>query len=200
MATFRGDLRAGERYGIDVSSHQNTIDWERVHGDGIDFAYIKATEGGDFVDARFAANWAQAGSAGLQRGAYHFFTLCRPGADQADNFLRTLPKTDGTLPPAVDLELIGNCSGRPSREALIDELTVFIERVEGATGQEVVFYLGDDFDQQYDVRTAFHRRLWVRSLHARPDVDDWLIWQSNDAAAVSGVENGVDLDVLKPTP
>lgn len=47
----------GERHGIDVSSFQGQVDWPRVAGDDIDFAYVKATEGGDFVDRRFAHNW-----------------------------------------------------------------------------------------------------------------------------------------------
>lgn len=198
--TYRGGLEPGERYGIDVSTHQRSIDWDRVHRDGIDFAYIKATEGGDFVDDRFAANWAAAADAGVQRGAYHFFTLCRPGADQADNFLRTVPRADDALPPVVDLEFVGNCSGRPEPDALRRELMVFVERVEAATGKKVVFYVMDDFDQRYGVRRALDRRVWVRSLFQRPATDDWLIWQSSDVATVAGIEGGVDLDVMKPTP
>jgi lysozyme len=196
-ATYGGDLEAGERYGIDVSGHQNAIDWERVSGDGIDFAYIKATEGGDFVDARFAANWDGAASAGLDRGAYHFFTLCRPGADQADNFLRTVPHDPNALPPVVDLEFVGNCAGRPTKEALLHELTTFVERVEASTGQRVTFYLMDDFDQQYGVRAALDRGAWVRHLNERPPSADWLIWQRSDVAVVAGIDGDVDLDVMK---
>lgn len=33
---WRPDLRDGERYAIDVSSHQGEIDWSAVAGDGID--------------------------------------------------------------------------------------------------------------------------------------------------------------------
>lgn len=196
--TDRGPLEAGERWGIDVSAHQHEIDWARVEGDGIEFAYIKATEGGDFVDDRFAANWAGAGDAGVDRGAYHYFTLCRPGADQAANFLAIAPPDAGALPPVVDLEFVGNCSGRPSPEDLIRELAVFVERVEAAWGQELVLYLMDDFDEQYGVREAFDRRTWVRSLGERPATDEWLIWQTSDVAVVDGIEGGVDLDVMKP--
>src|SRR5689334_19896361 len=69
---YRPGLHDGERYGIDVASHQGAIDWEAVAGDHMAFAYIKATEGGDFTDDRFAENWDAAGAAGLDRGAYHF--------------------------------------------------------------------------------------------------------------------------------
>ena len=44
--------------GLDVSHHQKAIDWERVAADGrFRFVWIKATEGGDFRDSRFAENW-----------------------------------------------------------------------------------------------------------------------------------------------
>jgi Glycosyl hydrolases family 25 len=69
--------------GVDVSNHQGDIDWPALAGSKIAFAYIKATEGGDFRDKRFQLNWEGAKRAGLARGAYHFFTQCRSGAEQA---------------------------------------------------------------------------------------------------------------------
>ena len=79
---YRPGLEAGERYGVDVSNHQGDVDWERVADDGIEFAYIKATEGRDFLDARFATNWSEAGRRGIDRGAPLYVTgwpgRCQP--------------------------------------------------------------------------------------------------------------------------
>ena len=124
VPNWRPPLGAGERYGIDVSAHQGTIDWGRVSRDRISFAYIKASEGRDFTDRFFARNWSEAGQAGLDRGAYHFFTLCSPGRDQARHFLSVAPPHSGpgVLAPAVDLELVGNCSRRPARADLQAEV------------------------------------------------------------------------------
>src|ERR1044071_3304348 len=61
--------------GIDVSHHQGNIDWKSVKTSGITFAYLKATEGSDFADADFPANWHGSAKPGLVRGAYHFFTF-----------------------------------------------------------------------------------------------------------------------------
>ena len=194
---YRPQLQSGERYGIDVSGHQGTIAWSRVASDNVSFAYLKATEGGDFVDDRFAANWQGAADAGLDRGAYHFFTLCRPGADQADHFLRTVPRDSKALPTAVDLEFVGNCSARPSRDALLYDLGVFVDKVEAATGKTVVLYILDDFDAQYGVRQAFDRPRGDRSILRRPDNDSWLIWQASDKVLVTGIDGGVDLNVMK---
>ncbi len=54
------------------------------------FIFMKATEGGDFKDTRFAKNWIEAEKIGLRKGAYHFFTLCRSGKDQAKNFIESV--------------------------------------------------------------------------------------------------------------
>src|SRR5215213_4916488 len=43
--------------GVDVSHHQGHIAWAKLPPQGVDFAYIKATEGADHVDRRFWINW-----------------------------------------------------------------------------------------------------------------------------------------------
>jgi lysozyme len=182
---------------VDVSSHQGAIDWGQVAGDDIDFAYIKASEGGDFVDQRFRENWEGAAAAGLDRGAYHFFTFCRSGAEQATNFLSELPSDPDALPPAVDLELAGNCSERPDRDSLRRELDTFLDRVEEATGQRVVVYVGADFEGRYQVRDDLDRPLWHRRVLRRPDVEGWWIWQAYDRASVDGIHGAVDLNIMR---
>jgi lysozyme len=188
---------AGERYGVDVSSHQGEVDWERVAGDGIAFTYIKATEGADFVDERFRRNWEGAAAVGLDRGAYHFLTLCRPGVEQAENFLRTVPSDPDAVPPVVDLELAGNCSKRPDPAWVERELGAFLEQVESATGQTVVLYVGDDFEGRYHLRDEMDRPIWHRRVLIRPDVDGWWIWQVHGYASVDGIDGDADLDVMR---
>lgn len=194
---YRPHLQADERYGIDVSHHQGEVDWTRVAADDITFAYIKATEGGDFVDSQFADNWEQAGASGVDRGAYHFFTLCRPGLEQAENFLEILPTDPNALPPAVDLELSGNCSQRPDRTWVLKQLDAFLERVESMTGQSAVLYLLDDFEQTYRIRDAMDREHWERRILRRPTVDGWWIWQVHARANVDGIDGPADLNVMR---
>src|SRR5436190_23267235 len=55
-------------HGIDVSHHQGHIAWTKLPRQGVDFAYIKATEGADHFDRRFSINWRAARAAGIRRG------------------------------------------------------------------------------------------------------------------------------------
>ncbi|QIM21583.1 lysozyme M1 (1,4-beta-N-acetylmuramidase) [Phycicoccus sp. HDW14] len=196
----RPALAAGERLGVDVSAHQGDIDWAAVAGDGIDAAYVKASEGATFADDRFAANWAGARAAGLEVGAYHFFTLCKDGDEQAANLLARLREVGAdasTLPPVVDLELSGNCAARPSRAVVQERLTTFVSTVEQATGQQVRLYLLGSFEERYPLPDALaDRDRWVRRLLLRPGDDGWAWWQVSSRAAVEGIEGPVDLDVV----
>lgn len=185
--------------GIDVSHHQDRIDWRPLRDEGVDFAYIKATEGGDHRDPRFAENWAGAKAGGIRRGAYHFFTLCRSGAEQAANFIAAVPAAKDALPPAVDLEFGGNCSARPARAALLKELAVFIHTVERRTGHRVVLYLTEEFDASYRISHALDRPLWLRSLVRRPDYGarPWHLWQASNFRRVRGIDGRVDWNVAR---
>jgi len=194
---WRPSLRHGERYGIDVSAHQHSIDWKRVAGDDIKFAYIKATEGRDFFDDRFDRNWREAGDAGLDRGAYHFFTLCTPGADQANHFLTVAAPDPKALAPAVDLELAGNCHSRPEQASVAKELDDFITTVETAWGRKMVLYVSDDFESRYPASRRPDHPLWHQRFLLRPGGNGWVIWQAQGSARVDGISGGVDLDVTR---
>ena len=99
--------------GVDVSHHQGAIDWQALKSDGIAFAYIKASEGGDFSDPKFTENWREAARAGIARGAYHFFTLCRPGEEQARLFTAMVPVSPGALPPGAECGVYRDQKTRP---------------------------------------------------------------------------------------
>jgi lysozyme len=195
VPTWRSPLQAGERYGIDVSAHQGAVDWRRVRNDDIEFAYVKATEGGDFTDRRFAENWRAAAEARVERGPYHFFTLCTPGEAQAAHFLRVAPPEEGALAPPSTLELLGNCRRRPPAADVYRELDAFLGQVESAWGGKAVLYVGDEFDRRYPVRKRYGRPLWHRRFLLWPDVDGWVVWQLHGLARVDGVSGTVDLNV-----
>ncbi|HET6369970.1 MAG TPA: GH25 family lysozyme, partial [Nitrospiria bacterium] len=126
--------------GIDVSHHQGEIDWPAVAGAGTEFAFIKATEGRDFRDSNFTANWQAAGRAGIARGAYHFFTFCTDGAAQAANFIATVSPPGGELPPVADVEFGGNCEKWESVSVIRSHLTSFLAAIERTYTRRPVIY------------------------------------------------------------
>lgn len=196
----RPALAGSEVHAIDVSSHQGEIDWDAVANDGIGAAMIKATEGKGFIDPRFAQNWDAAADAGLRRGAYHFFTLCASGSEQADNFLATAPPDEFALAPAVDLELIGPCTDRPPQSEVDIELETFRRAVEAAWGRPLLVYARASFTSKYSIGALADNPSWVTHFFLRPTNDEWTMWQVHYVARVDGIEGDVDLDVLRLTP
>lgn len=183
--------------GIDVSHHLGDIDWKSVSGDDVAFVYMKASEGGDFKDSAFTRNWAGAGAAGLARGAYHYFNLCKPGREQASNFLSVLPDDPGMLAPALDLEFSENCDKRPPVEDVLREIAEFVSIVEQSVRKKVVFYAPEEFYLAYLKGQGLNRRLWTRSIwHSPAYAEDWVLWQYQDRGLVEGVSGSVDLNVL----
>lgn len=184
--------------GIDVSHHQGVIDWARLPGQGVDFAYIKATEGGDWRDPAFARNWRGAGAAGVAHGGYHFYNPCRSGRDQAANFIAVVPSMADALPPVVDLEAMQPCNPAIAPDALQTELAVFLRVVGGHYRQSVVLYLTPEFDEAYRISEAFPRPLWLRSLVRQPrfGARRWSIWQASNFRRLDGIEGRVDWNVV----
>lgn len=185
--------------GIDVSHHQGAIDWNRVRADGVEFAYIKASEGADLRDARFTENWRASGQAGVKRGAYHFFTLCRLARDQAENFIALVPRDEAALPHALDLEFGGNCSARPARGVILAEITTFIQMVEAHSEKPMILYMTKEFDDEYRVSEAINRSLWLRSIFFPPDyaTHPWVMWQASNMRTVDGISGSVDWNVVR---
>jgi lysozyme len=181
--------------GIDVSHHQGTIDWTAVAADDVAFAYVKVSEGGDHRDRESRRNIAEANRLGLPVGAYHFFTFCRPGADQATNFLDALAGSATQLPPMVDLEFEGNCERRPTPAEMRRDVEIFLSMVESGRGDGAIYYVPDSFLAIYGEALP-PRPLWRRSIMREPDRLDWAIWQYHPAGRVAGIDGDVDLNVL----
>ncbi len=182
--------------GIDVSHHQGSIDWSKVAGDDVAFAYLKATEGGDFRDRAFARNWREARDAGIAVGAYHFFTFCRPGADQAANVLAVVPVEADALPLAVDLEFGGNCGRTPDGATMRRELDAFLVPVERAYGKPALLYVTPEFLDAYRTHLPA-RALWRRSILRKLDgAAPWRLWQYHNRGRVDGIAGPVDLNVF----
>ncbi len=204
-----GRTRAGDwhpstllypRQGIDISHYQGRVRWSRLPDAGVEFAYIKATEGSDYRDPNFPFNWAGANAVGIERGGYHFFNRCRSGADQAANFIATVPRDQMALAPAVDLEFLGNCDKPISVAAFQRELGIFIKLVERHYGKQTLLYLTADFDRSYQVSTTFDRPLWLRSIMREPrfGARRWSLWQASSFRRLPGIAGPVDWDVARP--
>jgi len=196
-AAFMHEVR-----GIDVSHHQGPIDWDALAAHHVAFAYIKATEGETFNDPRFSRNWVGAEQAGILRGAYHFFTQCKTGAVQADNFIRVVPQDPNALPPVLDAEHMGPCPPPNPVKDVAAEIEIFLNKVEAHFKQRPVIYTTQEFHDAYLVGKFPKERFWVRSIFWPPPrfrENQWVFWQYHNWGRRTGVVGPVDLNAFRGT-
>ena len=131
------------------------------------------------------------------RGPYHFYSLCRGGAEQAANLIATVPKEPGMLPPAADLEFGGNCEARPSVEEFRAELDVFLETVGGHYGARPIIYTNPRFYGRYLDEDPPDVVWWVHAPIVQPrGSPDWTFWQYFSAPK-DGVSGRVDRNAFR---
>jgi lysozyme len=185
--------------GIDISHHQGKIHWEELRTENISFVIIKATEGGDYKDPRFNANWANSKKEGYKTGAYHFYRICKDGKEQAKNFIETVPNEPDNLPPSVDLEFGGNCKTDKAKDQILREIKEFLEIVESHYKRPAIIYVTYEFYNEYLVDQFKNHPIWIRDVFGRPELSDqraWTIWQFANRAHLKGIDGYVDLNVL----
>jgi lysozyme len=190
-------------HGVDVSKYQDRVDWHELKRNGIAFAFIKATEGGDRVDDRFHAHWRGARAAGIPRGAYHFFYFCRPASEQAEWFIRHVPRERGALPPVLDMEWnhkSPTCRIRPAPETVREEMMAFLARIGQHYRQTPIIYTTIDFyrDNRLDLVRGYP--FWLRSVAGHPSSrygnQAWTFWQYTGTGIVPGIAGDADLNVF----
>ena len=190
-----------EVFGVDVSSYQGEVDWAALAGQGVDFAFIKATEGSSLVDRRFAQNWDNARSAGVAVGAYHFFSYDSPGETQADNFIAQVPVVEGALPPVVDIEFYGDkLQNPPTRAEVKAILEPLLARLETHYGQKPILYVTYRSYSWFIRGDYLDYPLWVTRPLLAPISKDWTFWQYSHSALLDGYtgdEDRIDLNVFR---
>jgi GH25 family lysozyme M1 (1,4-beta-N-acetylmuramidase) len=149
---------------------------------------VKATEGVDFVDARFNANMTNAAAAGILVGPYHF---CRidskngvpftsydgspfaPGSDpyldatsEASDFLEAIMpyyQKGLYLPPVADVEGLPNFGSASLNKTFISNwVQLFSDTINAAIGRRPIIYTSKSkANEIYTASVAAQHDLWV---------------------------------------
>ena len=190
---------AGSVYeGIDVSGWQGEIDFLQVKNSGINFVYIKSSEGQNTVDSYFRRNYEEARSNGLNIGFYHYVRArtTEEARLEAEHFANTIAGTVPTCKLAMDFENFGNLS-----IGEINEISkVFLERVQELTNKEMIIYSNTSSARSiFSQELANEYPLWVAQYYVSNPSDNgkWSVWegfQYTDRGTVPGINGYVDRD------
>lgn len=200
---FNAPSKKYEVKGVDVSAYQGDIDWNTLSKQGIEFAFIKATEGSSFIDEKFNINYQNASKTNLKIGAYHFFSYDSEGSTQADNFIRTVPKEDNMLPPVIDVEFYGDkYKDIPNVEETQKQLNILLQKLEDYYEKKPIIYATYKAYNLYIAHSFKDNYIWIRDVYFRPKLKDnreWTFWQYTDRARLDGYngkEKRIDVNVF----
>lgn len=176
--------------GVDLSHHNESVSFPAMKGAGIQFAFLKATEGQSMVDEKFVTRRAACRASGILFGAYHFFRADVDPKKQAEHFLKTIGDVPmGDLPCVLDWETLDGVA-RTEHAKLIK---VFLDIVERETGRLPIIYSGSSFATEMNLPLYFARySLWLAHYTTgtprvpRPWVK-YTFWQNSESGLVTGV-------------
>ncbi|MDE5774309.1 MAG: hypothetical protein K2H86_07615 [Muribaculaceae bacterium] len=179
--------------GIDISRHNGMMNLDAAAADGIDFVFIKASEGTTLRDPNFRINYDKASHAGLKIGAYHFFKFDQEGIPQAKNFLNAIGDHHLDLHPVIDFEKAYNHTGDDPE--IIKQRLIDMADYLNLSGYSVIVYTNKESYEM--VRDALPgTSLWICSFNRIPIDAEWTFWQYDHHGRVAGIRGDVDLNAF----
>ncbi len=180
--------------GIDISSYQGYIDWNKVSSDkNIRFVYIKATEGATYRSTHYVHNLTQARRNGLLVGSYHYLSPSSTVDEQFQNFSSFALKDVQDLVPMLDVEVRGEWS----RSQLIDSVDKFCNLIERHFGVQPMIYSTMEFYNK-NLTPHFNKHLLYigRYSNEEPEINwegQYTVWQFSETGIIPGINAYVDL-------
>lgn len=199
-------LAAESVVGVDVSAHQEEIDWEAVAASGVEFVMIRVGYRGYETgllqpDAYAQINYAGAKAAGLKVGAYLFSQAVsrKEAMEEARFAVEQMRGWELDLPLVYDWERVkaGTRTEGVDARTITDCAIGFCKMAE-ALGYETMVYFNPHHGRNY-----FY-------LHELEDYPFWLayytdkmdypyhfeMWQYTDSGYVPGIEGGADINLM----
>lgn len=221
MRTGRKDFRAGSKvYGLDVSRHQGAWNWEdialyadkkgEVFTSGAQVGYelqpsffviMKATEGSDMVDPKYAENVAQAREGHMIKGSYHFMTTLSDIETQIENFKKNAVVEKGDFPPVLDIETPHKRVREVGEDNIRAMALKWLKAVEAHYGVRPVIYTNDLFRKEYlDTPEFRDYDFWLaRYSRKGPESGKWILWQFTQTGRPRGISGSADINIFDGT-
>ncbi|CCM10306.1 Lysozyme M1 [Cardinium endosymbiont cEper1 of Encarsia pergandiella] len=202
--------------GIDISHHQEDIDWNELTPSNSNKVFIiaKATEDKSYQDPKFIQNYKNICNAGFQPGAYHFLRFGSSSAkDQMNNFIRQIQAAQKLTDQiklanneriiALDVEE-SNGSDYSLVSSVVEESVGYLKEINITP---FIYTRQNFWDQHVKTTPDIVKKcpLWIARYRSTPPSSnelpngwqEWKIWQYSSTGSVPGIQGNVDLNKMQ---
>ena len=186
--------------GIDVSEHQEAINWSQVKASGVQFTMIRGGYGRNNVDKYFHANAKGATAAGIPIGMYWFsYSYTVDMARNEAKYAVALAKQyKVTWPIAFDLEYdtvsYAAKNGVTITKSMATQMAkAFCEEIKAA-GYNTMNYTNPDYLNRYFDQSQLPYDVWLAQYASQPSISDMSIWQYSSGGSVPGISGRCDMN------
>ncbi len=192
--------------GVDVSIHQDDIDWATVKASGIDFAMIRLGfrgygSGEADLDENYVQNINGARAAGLDAGVYFFSQAITvdEAIEEAQIVIDSLDGLDVNYPVVYDWEIIYDDSARTDNvpvDVLTDCCIAFCEAISDAGYTPMIYQNKKTTMFKLDLERLTNYDFWLAEYNSEPTYYyDFTMWQYTSEGTVPGIVGDVDLNI-----
>lgn len=195
--------------GIDISSHQGDINWEKVKGQ-IDFAIIRCGYGMDLQmqdDSNFIRNVEECIRLGIPFGVYLFSyaDTIEKAESEANHVLRLVEPYKNNLSYGIWYDLEDKIQEKLTKEELSRIISIFCEKITN-NGYNVGIYANNywlrtkietEIKQKYEIWSAgYGTNDGSAQEDAKYQHKNVVMWQFTSKGKIDGINGNVDLDYL----
>lgn len=192
--------------GIDVSSHQGEIDWEKVANSGVKYAIIRCgyrglSEGKIYEDKCFKKNIEGAINNGIYVGVYFFSTALNEeeAIEEANMTLDLIKGYDIKYFVAYDFETFEVDSNRTDNldiNQINKNGQAFLSKIKEKGYTASLYGSAYYLKEKWKMNDFSNYDVWVAHYYVnKPSYSGHQIWQYSDNGQVSGISTAVDIDV-----
>lgn len=184
--------------GIDVSTHQNKIDWKKVKADNIEFAILRSGYGSELSqeDLWFDKNYAGCKDNGIPTGTYWYSYAIDPeGAKrEAEICLKVLKGKQFEYPIYFDIE--DKTQLALSEESLQKIAAAFCDILEAAGYWAGIYSYKAFLEASFTPDTFSRYAIWVAHTGVKQTTFRYPygMWQYSHTGKINGVDTVVDLN------
>lgn len=191
--------------GIDVSKWNETIDWEAVKEDGVEFAIIRcgyrgSLSGSLILDPMYEQNIRGAIDADIPVGVYFFTQAVNEveAVEEASMVISLIRQYDVDYPVFLDSESAGG-NGRADDLNAEDRTRIhkaFLETIANAGYATGIYASANWLNERVDMTELSDYHTWLAEYAEVPSYDGYYhMWQYTSKGSIDGISTNVDLNL-----